>query len=145
MASRAENRIVAFQPDRADRAVPVLNALLGLRTALAPVFVVCLSGSASRGVCRSCQRCCSPYSCAGRPDSRCAPRHARGPLPAGLDSRACTSWTVPSCRQPRVNPSLMLTPLAERGDVTVADKGDSNTGRPSAPVREQDGGIQVAI
>ena len=31
--------VAAFQPDLADRAVLVLNALLGLRTSLAPVFV----------------------------------------------------------------------------------------------------------
>ena len=34
----------AFQPDRADRAVLTLNALLGLGTALAPVFVAVFVG-----------------------------------------------------------------------------------------------------
>jgi MFS family permease len=36
--------VAAFQPDRADRAVLVLNALLGLGTALAPVFVAVFVG-----------------------------------------------------------------------------------------------------
>ncbi|HET6920407.1 MAG TPA: MFS transporter [Jiangellaceae bacterium] len=36
--------VAAFRPDRADRAVLVLNALLGLGTALAPVFVVVFVG-----------------------------------------------------------------------------------------------------
>jgi MFS family permease len=36
--------VAAFQPDRADRAVLVLNALLGLGTALAPVFVALFVG-----------------------------------------------------------------------------------------------------
>jgi fucose permease len=36
--------VAAFQPDRADRAVLTLNALLGLGTALAPVFVAVFVG-----------------------------------------------------------------------------------------------------
>ena len=36
--------VAAFQPDRVDRAVLVLNALLGLGTALAPVFVAVFVG-----------------------------------------------------------------------------------------------------
>jgi len=36
--------VAAFQPDHADRAVLVLNALLGLGTALAPVFVAIFVG-----------------------------------------------------------------------------------------------------
>jgi len=36
--------VVAFQPDRADRVVLILNALLGLGTATAPVFVAVFDG-----------------------------------------------------------------------------------------------------
>ena len=36
--------VAAFRPDHADRAVLVLNALLGLGTALAPVFVAVFVG-----------------------------------------------------------------------------------------------------
>jgi fucose permease len=36
--------VAAFQPEHADRAVLVLNALLGLGTALAPVFVAVFDG-----------------------------------------------------------------------------------------------------
>ena len=38
------NTVAAFRPDRADKAVLVLNALLGLGTALAPVFVAVFVG-----------------------------------------------------------------------------------------------------
>ena len=36
--------VAAFQPDRVDRAMLVLNALLGLGTALAPVLVAVFVG-----------------------------------------------------------------------------------------------------
>src|SRR5215469_5117909 len=48
----------AFHPHRADASVLVLNALLGLGTTLAPVFVAISSAWGSGGGCRSCPRLC---------------------------------------------------------------------------------------
>ena len=96
MASRAENRI--GDSPTAGAGVPVLNALLGLRTALAPVSVVCLSGSALLVGCAGLVNGVAhptPVLAIPTPVAR---RETRGPLPAGLDSRACTSWTVPVIR-----------------------------------------------
>jgi MFS family permease len=52
----------AFQPESADSSVLVLNALLGVGTVLAPVFVAVFVDSASGGDFRSRPRSCSPCS-----------------------------------------------------------------------------------
>ena len=47
-----------FHPAAVDRSVLVLNALLGLGTALAPIFVAIFVGLGFGGACRCCRRSC---------------------------------------------------------------------------------------
>jgi MFS family permease len=87
----------AFHPGRVDASVLVLNALLGLGTALAPVFVAIFVGLGAGGGCRSCRRrcwrCCWPSACACRCTRAPGGRRAGA---AGPRSRGCSGFSLPS-------------------------------------------------
>jgi MFS family permease len=68
-----------FHQRAVDRSVLVLNALLGLGTALAPVFVAIFVGLASGGGCLCSPRSCSSGSSPSVPACPCEPGSA--PLP----------------------------------------------------------------